>query len=46
MPIVVTTRRRQAVSESTYKPTSALKPMAGIQCQSVIPVPWSPNPKP
>src|ERR1035437_7882750 len=46
MPIVVTTISRQAVSESTKKPMSAVKPVAGIQCQIVMPAPWSPKPKP
>src|ERR1035437_6424783 len=46
MPIVVTTISRQAVSESTKKPMSALKPVAGIQFQRVMPAPWSPKPKP
>jgi len=35
---------RQAVSWSTKKPTSTLNAPAGIQRQSVIPAPLSPNP--
>src|ERR1035437_1648892 len=45
MPMVLTTMSRQAVSGSTKKPMSALKPVAGIQFQSVMPAPVSGTPK-
>ena len=43
MPIVVTTIRRHAVSASTWKPMSTLKPPAGIHVHSVTSKPSSPN---
>jgi hypothetical protein len=45
MPIVVTTISRQAVSGSTKKPMSAVKPTAGIQVHRVTLTPPSSKPK-